>query len=228
MTRIAIHQPNFLPWPGYFAKLDQADLFVLLDDAQFSKNNIINRVRIMGREAPQWLTLPVSASLGQTIAETIPARADWAAAALSKLRNTYARAAHFKTVWPVVDSWFAAAPAGDLASINVHFISAIAAHLGIATPLERASALGIAGTADARLVAIVQRLAPGGTYLSGRGATAYQDPAKFAAAGLSLDFYRFAAKPYDQGGTPFQAGLSVLDPLFHLGRDGAIALIRGG
>lgn len=226
--RVAIHQPNFLPWPGYFAKLDQADCLVLLDDAQFSKNNIINRVRIMGPDAPRWLTLPVAAHLGLSIAETYPAKTDWPGATLSKLRNTYSRATHFKAAWPVVESWFATVPAADLASINIHFIAAIAGHLGIETPLERASKLGISGVSDTRLAAIVQKLAPGGTYLSGRGGAAYQDPSKFAAAGLALEFYRFSAPPYDQKNGPFQAGLSVLDPLFHLGRDNTIALIRGG
>ncbi len=227
MKRIAIHQPNFLPWPGYFAKLAQADLFVLLDDAQFSKNNIINRVRILGETEPRWLTLPVAAHLGQSIAQTLPAKPDWRRSILALLRNTYGKAAYFKAIWPSLESWFAAAPEADLAAINTHFIAAIAGYLDVATPLQKASMLGIAGQSDDRLVMIVQHLAPGGCYLSGKGGAGYQDPAKFSAAGLALEYYSFTPRAYDQGRPGFQPGLSVLDPLFHLGRDGCLDLIHG-
>jgi len=227
MIKVAIHQPNFLPWPGYFAKLMQADIFVLLDDAQFSKNNIINRVRILGDTAPRWLTLPVAMHLGQSIAETFPAKPDWRRAALALLHNTYGKAAHFKALWPGVESWFASAPDAGLAAINRHFITAIAGYLDIATPMHLSSALGIAGQSDDRLVAIVQHLAPGGCYLSGKGGAGYQDPAKFSVAGLTLEYYRFTPRPYNQGRADFQPGLSVLDPLFHLGRDGCLDLLHG-
>ena len=46
-TTIAIHQPNFMPWVGYFYKIAKADKFVLLDNAQFSKNSYINRSQIL-------------------------------------------------------------------------------------------------------------------------------------------------------------------------------------
>ena len=227
MIRVAIHQPNFLPWPGYFAKLAQADHFVLLDDAQFSKNNIINRVRILGDAEPRWLTLPVAAHLGRSIAETFPAKPDWRRSILALLRNTYGKAAHFKALWPSLESWFASAPDADLASINMHFIAALAGYLDIATPLHKSSLLDVAGQSDDRLVAIVRQLAPNGCYLSGKGGAGYQDPAKFSAAGLTLEYYRFAPRAYDQGRAEFQPGLSVLDPLFHLGRDGCLDLIHG-
>lgn len=226
--RVAIHQPNFLPWPGYFAKMAQADRFVLLDDAQFSRNNIINRVRILGPGAPRWLTVAVGGHLGDAIDAVRPADPAWAGRALSLLRNTYGRAAHFREAWPTLEAWFAEAPATDLAAINAHLIERLALHLDIATPLLRARELRIEGRSDDRLVAIVAALAPGGTYLSGRGGASYQDPAKFAAAGLGLAYYAFAAPEYDQGVAPFQPGLSVVDALFHAGRDATIRMVRGG
>jgi len=223
--RVAIHQPNFLPWPGFFAKMAQADVFVLLDDVQFSKNNIINRVRILGPGQPRWLTLPVSAHLGQAINAVMPGRADWQQSLLSLLRNTYQAAPHFKAVWPELVDWFNAAPATDLAGINAHFIRQIAARFELGCRFVTASALDVVGQADDRLVAIVSRLAPGGTYLSGRGGAGYQDPAKFAAAGIQLAYYRFTPESYPQGPGDFQPGLSVVDALFFLGWDGARKMI---
>jgi hypothetical protein len=225
--RVAIHQPNFLPWPGYFAKMAQADRFVLLDDAQFSRNNIINRVRILGPGAPRWLTVAVGGHLGDPIDAVQPVDPGWAGRALSLLRNTYGRAAHFRETWPALEAWLLEVPAADLAAINVHLIARLATHLDIGTPLLRARGLGIEGRSDDRLVAIVASLAPGGTYLSGRGGSGYQDPAKFAAAGLDLAYYAFSAPEYDQGVAPFQPGLSVIDALFHVGRCSTIRMVRG-
>jgi hypothetical protein len=225
VIRVAIHQPNYMPWLGFFAKMAQCDVFVLLDDAKYSKNNIINRVRILGAGAPKWLTLPVSAHSESAIASVAISQTDWRRRHLSLLRNTYADAPHFRAFWPELQGWFETAPEGDLASVNRHFISRIAERLGIASRIVASGTLGVGGKADDRLVAIVGSVAPGGIYVSGHGAAAYQDPHKFAAAGIALDYYRFKHPVYDQRQSPFQSGLSALDAVFHLGwRETARAL----
>lgn len=217
VTRVAVHQPNYVPWLGFFAKMAQCDVFVLLDDAQFSKNNIINRVRILGAGQPKWMTLPVSAGSGSPISSVTISQKDWRRRHLSLLRNTYGHAAHFGSVWPEIQDWFDAAPEDSLASVNRHFISRLAERLGIFPQVVTSSSLAAAGKADDRLIAIVNALAPRGTYVSGRGAASYQDPEKFKAAGIALSYYRFQHPEYDQAQSPFQPGLSTLDALFHLG-----------
>ena len=97
MTLIAIHQPNYLPWLGYFEKIRRADVFVFLDDCQFSKGSYTNRVRIGQGE---WLTLPVSNSFGAAINETKIADPDWLEKHLARLEETYKKAKCFKQVWP--------------------------------------------------------------------------------------------------------------------------------
>src|SRR3546814_3690829 len=74
---VAIHQPNYLPWLGYFHKIARADVFVFLDDVQFSKNGYTNRVRILGDGAARWLTIPAAVHLGDPIGAVRPARPDW-------------------------------------------------------------------------------------------------------------------------------------------------------
>src|ERR1043165_5716491 len=89
---VAIHQPNYFPWLGYFAKMARSDAFVFLDDVQYSKNSYINRVQIKGKE---WLTVPVSHHLGDPINRVQCADPRWRAKHLDKLRATYAKTAHF-------------------------------------------------------------------------------------------------------------------------------------
>ena len=61
MTRIAIHQPNFVPWFPYWEKMASADEFVVLGNAQYSKNGFINRFNSNG----EWYTMPVERQVGK-------------------------------------------------------------------------------------------------------------------------------------------------------------------
>lgn len=235
MTIVAIHQPNYLPWLGYFAKIAQSDVFVLLDDVQYSKNSYINRVQVLPPTGePKWLTIPVSAHLGQTIAEVAPAKPSWIDSHQATLQQYYRKSPHFKAVWPTVAALYAglpAAPAG-LAAINGALVQGIAALLGLPCRFVCSSALALPEVAsDDRLVEIVRAVAPKGGYLSGKGGANYQDPDKFARAGLGFAYSRFRPLPYPQGraaGEDFCAGLSVLDAAFALGWDGVAELITQG
>ncbi len=227
MTTIAIHQPNYLPWLGYFAKMARADVFVFLDDVQFSKQSYINRVQILGNDGARWLTIPVRVSLGQAINEVRPAKADWVRAHLDTLRGFYKTAPSFKSVWPDINALYGRLSDDDLASSNRRLIEEIATRLGL-SPNFYASSEFATGTAEAdeRLIEIVRTIAVNGTYLSGKGGANYQDPAKFAQAGVALDYVEFEHPRYTQYSKEFVAGLSILDAVFHLGWDGAAALVR--
>ncbi len=227
MTRIAIHQPNYAPWLGYFHKIAQADAFIFLDDAQFSKGSYTNRVQILAHGRARWLTVPVSHALDDPIDRVALARPDWAASHLDTLRTCYEGAARFASVWDEVRALYDGLPAGDLAAMNRVLVERFAARLGLATNFLAASALGANGAAgDDRLIALVQSVEAHGTYLSGRGGAKYQDPAKFAAAGLGFEYSDFTPSSYDQGGDMFVSGLSVLDAVFHLGWDQTARLVR--
>ncbi|MBB6215358.1 hypothetical protein HNQ80_001447 [Anaerosolibacter carboniphilus] len=58
--KLAVHQPNYLPWPGYFSKIAQCDIFVILDMVQFPRgSSVANRNLIKTPDGPQILTVPV-------------------------------------------------------------------------------------------------------------------------------------------------------------------------
>lgn len=225
---VAIHQPNYLPWLGYFHKLAKVDTFVFLDDVQFSKGSYTNRVQILRGGHSVWLTQPIRHRFGQTIADVEFSQSDWVPRHLDMLRGAYTRAPAFRAVWPVLADMLGQVAGLKLAAANRRLIELIAARLGLETGFHGASELGIgAEEADARLAQMVARLAPGGTYLSGRGGAKYQDPAVFAAAGISLAYTDFSHPDYPQPCAGFTPGLSIVDALFAMGWEGTARLVAG-
>lgn len=222
---VAIHQPNYAPWLGYFAKLARADVFVLLDDAQYSKNSYINRVQIDGGGSARWLTVPVRFRFGDAIAAVRAANADWPKAHADTLKTYYGKAPHFAEVFPWLAERYAALPAADLAVGNIELIVALAGRLGLRPTFRRASSLDAGGASgDDRLIALVRACGEGASYLSGRGGAKYQDEGKFAAAGIPLVYTDFVHPAYDQG-HDFLPGLSILDALFRLGWERTAGLL---
>jgi hypothetical protein len=227
---VAIHQPNFLPWLGYFDKLARADVFVLLDNAPLQKTggSYTNRVEIAAQGRRQWLTVPTArdAETRQSIdraliVETVP----WRRKLCAAIEQSYARTPGFAEIMPVVRR-IIEEPEGRLAEFNVHGIRLIAGLLGIdISKMRRASELPVSGTGTDRLISIV-RAAGGTCYLSGGGAGGYQEDAKFAAAGLELRYQNFRHPSYEQrGAAEFIAGLSIVDALMNCGASGTSDLL---
>lgn len=226
---VAIHQPNYAPWLGYFHKIARADAFVFLDDAQFSKNSYINRVQIDGGGTPRWLTVPVRVTLGDSINRVMPAESEWRRRHLDTLRHYYRAAAHFRPMWAALEEIYAGLPAGDIAASNRALILALADRLALCCRFVLASTISTGGAlGDSRLIALVRAVAGEGraVYLSGRGGASYQDAAKFAEAGIALNYSDFVHPTYAQAGPGFLPGLSVIDALFHTGWDGTARMLR--
>jgi hypothetical protein len=221
--KVAIHQPSYAPWCGYFAKIRHADAFIFLDDAQMCKNNLINRNKINAAGQEKWLTIPVSFNLGDPISATRFADPDWARKHVDLLRNCYRDCPHFGPVMdclaPVYEGEFA-----SLADLNIRLAELIMGYLGIERPLYRSSELDCPGKSDDRLVDLVLRVG-GGAYISGPGGMRYQDPAKFEAAGLGLEVVSYHQIPYPQPQEPFVPNMAIMDALFNVGPQ-ALDLLR--
>lgn len=219
-VRVAIHQPNYAPWCGFFAKLRAAQILVLLDDAQLPQGrSYVARTQVLGTAGPQWLTIPVAhegKATGDrgTIGKARIADPDFAERHLRTLRARYGRTPFFAEVFALIAPIYQAA-GPELAAFNERLLRALAEYLGLRRTILRASTLDCPGRGDERLVALV-RAAGGDTYLSGPSGPKYQAAEKFHAAGLGLTIRRYVPRPYPQG-RPFVGGLSVLDALFRCG-----------
>jgi len=215
--RLAAHQPQYLPWLGYFDKMARVDMFVLLDTVQFKKNEWQNRNRIRTAAGWQWLTIPVHHRFPMCIADVrIDDTAGWRRKHKEALRQAYTRAPHRDEVLPVVCDLIDR-PVGDLATLNTLCVTALAGLLGVATRVAPASSLAdLPDGPDARLIALCRRFGAG-TYLAGRGGHDYMDLDAWRRAGIAVEFQEFRHPVYPQGHPGFEPNLSAVDALMHLG-----------
>ncbi len=226
--RVAVHQPQYLPWLGYFDKMDRADCFVLLDDVQFKKNEWQNRNRIRTPAGWQWLTVPVLHRFPQRIAEVrIDAAVPWARKHLGALTGNYAGAPAYERHRRFFEDVYGR-PWDRLLDLTLATLDYLTGALGIVTKVVLASALDLppAASATDRLVAICRALGAD-IYLSGAGGSHYLDPSQFDRAAIRVEVQAFACPAYPQRFDGFEPNLSVVDLLFNCGAE-SLAILRGG
>ena len=224
--RIAIHQPQYLPWLGYFDKMDRADVFVLLDDVQYKKNEWQNRNKIRNAESWQWLTVPVVYDFGRLLSEVkIDNKTGWRTKHLKSIEMNYSRAPYFKGYSGFFEELYGK-EWSLLADLNSEMILYLKERLGIKTRLIKSSELGIKSSATNRLVDICGKL-NADVYLSGAGGAEYLDEALFAAAGIKLEYQSYEHPVYKQAFDGFEPNMAVIDLMFMEG-DKSLKIIRGG
>jgi hypothetical protein len=218
---VAIHQPNFLPWLGYFEKIARADVFVLLDDAQHQKKGgtYTNRVQMLVSGKATWMTVPIDRSYHgvREIREIeIDESTPWRKKLLRSIEQSYRRAPHFGQVFPLVRELVERRDR-SLAVYNEAGIRRLSEEIGVAaTEFALSSALAVKGHATQRLIELTR--AVGGTaYLSGGGASGYQEEGVFEQAGLELRMQSFRHPRYEQPAEAFVEGLSIVDGLMSCG-----------
>ena len=220
---VAIHQPNFFPWLGYFDKIRMADTFVFLDAVDYPRSGSggmgswTNRVRLSIQGEARWVTCPLRRlAFGDSILSAeIDDSQPWRKKIVRTLEVNYGRAPQFvrsmELLLPLLES-----SETNLASFNISAIRTIAQRLGVAARFVRQSEVESEGQATERLISIVNAVG-GRAYLVGGGATGYQDDELLRAAELDVVYQGFVPESY---GSPkgYLPGLSVIDYLMHDGR----------
>lgn len=210
---VAAHQPNYLPYLGFFHKMWCADVFIVYDTAQFSKNDFHNRNRIKTPKGPQWLTVPVEAPAGRAIREVdIDNSRDWADRHTRSLQANYARAPQFDESFDELAT-ILRRPWSRLADLNRALIEKVKGFLDLRADLVLASSLDVPGDLPPteKLVAMVRGVG-GSVYLSGIGGRDYLSPEAFSD--IRLEYDRFEHPTYPQPFGAFVPNLSALDALF--------------
>jgi hypothetical protein len=206
--------------------MDHADIFVLLENVQFKKNEWQNRNRIRTADGWQWLTVPVRHRFPQTIAEVeIDDRTAWTRKHLQALKQNYGKAPHVGALLPQIEAVLEN-PGSHLAPLNIALVELIEGSLGIDTPLILGSEVKAREDPNGRLVDLCLALGAD-TYLSGAGARDYLDVGVFNEEGIEVLFQSFEHPVYEQAYRPFEPGLSTVDLIMNCGGE-SLSVIRSG
>ena len=215
----AIHQPNYLPWLGYFHKILRSDVFILLDNVQYTKDSYINRTKIKSATGPLWLTVPVlcKGRHGQAINEVeINSQTTWWVKQPKTIELAYRRSPEFARFWPSLRELFSVGWR-KLAPLNISLIKRICGLLGVTTKVVLASEIPSEGGGTNRLIGLCKAVGAD-VYLSGSGGRKYQDEETFSLAGIELRYADFIHPRYAQLWGDFAEGLSVIDLLLNCGK----------
>jgi len=219
--RVVLMQPHFLPWLGYLELIHRADVFVFLDDFQFSRQSWSQRNRLfVGPGKVGLVTLPIrhQHDLEATFLEVREADpAVWRRKLRNLLSCNYRRAPYGAAVLSLADEWMAESYA-NVGDLEIGLIEKVAAHLGLRARLVRSSTLAVAGLSrSARLQAILEKLGAG-TYISAHGSFPYmKDDGVFPLANIPAYFQNHTPREYPQhASVEFVPRLSCLDALANL------------
>lgn len=224
MTVVAIHQPNYIPWPGYFHKLAECDVFVYLDAVQYPRGqSFAARNRIKTPNGVTYLTVPVSVPKGRqgkaSYLEVELADERWRDKHLKTVEQSYKRAPHFEEVFELYRSGLEGGQ--TLVDLNIGLIETIAGYLGIETKRVRLSETLESFGEKTELIVEICRAVSADAYLSGSGGgREYTDEGLLAHHGLELRYDEYEYPEHPQLWEGFEPNLSVLDMLFNCGRAG--------
>lgn len=222
---VAIHQPNFFPWLGYFDKIAKADFFVFLDDVQFPKTGGVwaNRVKLLIGGESRWATAAIDRNyhgIRQVNEMRFLSEISWRGKLLKTIENEYRKHPFYEEVIVVITPLLLN-PEENIAEYNIHAVTVIAKILGLDNSKLRRSSACLAMGASNELLCNLTRALDGNVYICGGGASGYQDDRFFAEQGIDLKYQDFKHPVYSQRGrTDFAPGLSVIDAAMNTGWQG--------
>jgi hypothetical protein len=233
--KIAVMQPTFNPWLGYFDMIDKVDSFVFLDDVKLSKQSWQVRNRILSTSGELFLTIPIKTEHRSELeikSAQIDYSKDWHSKHLKTIEMSYKKANHFLEAFEIVHRIYQTNHF-FLADFNIALINSICDRIGITTKRLRSSELdGIIGTKDLRLVNICNSTGAD-VYLSAQGSAQYIESnspgGEIVKNNIKLLYHNFKHPQYKQvNRNEFAPYMGVLDLLFNEGFERALNIIRIG
>jgi hypothetical protein len=216
---VSAHQPNHLPYMGFFDKMIQSDLFIIQDNFQFERHDFQNRNRIKTSSGVQWLTVPVEHATREALINDIKIAKligkPWSVRHWNSLKNSYLKTLY----WKDYSGFFQGTYQQEwtkLVDLNMHFIGLLMKLFKIETPLVMSSSLKAAGQKTERLLAQCKEVGAS-VYLSGIGGLNYLDVQRMEGEGIKVVFQDFQHPVYAQPYGDFVPNLSAVDYLFCAG-----------
>ena len=219
---ICIHQPDFLPWLGFFSKIIHSDMFVVGDHVQYRNKGFQNRNRIKTPNGAQWLSVPIIHDWGQAINKVqILDREQngifWSNLHLRTLQVNYGKAPYYDNYIGTFEKIY---KRGHklLADINMEFLKAVFEILGIDVQMKKTSEMNLTKSKTELIVEICQTLGAD-AYLSGLKGAEYMDMNLLEKNRIKIVYNHYEHPTYAQQYTKlgFLSNLSVIDLIFNEG-----------
>ena len=224
---VAVLQPSYLPWLGYFEQILSVEHFVFLDDVQFDKGGWRNRNRIWLGSRPHWLTVPVvtSGRFGQPLNEVqILPGSPWRTKHLSTVRQAYRGFERFHEVASALEESIPT-DASTLADLNVRLAESAARAMGAECTFHRSSAMPVGDGRNERLLDICEHLGAR-EYVSGQAAKAYLNTELFSQRGIAIRWHSHNADRYSTASAGVPLALSYVHYACAIGHEKLGRVVR--
>lgn len=226
---VVIHQPDFVPYLGFFHRFLHADFYIALDHVQYvngSSRAWTHRDKIKTAQGEKWLTVSVKKAPRDTAINQIElsTETDWRQNNLRLLEQNYRNAPCYNELMPEIERLYAR-PFRMLRDFNMASIEMLMDLLDVRIPWVWSSSLDPVGMKNELLVDLLQKVSAT-HYLSGVGARDYFQPEPFANAGIEVIWQDFTHPVYMQQFGEFVPYLSALDVLFNHGVAASREILR--
>ena len=211
--RVAIMQPYFLPYIGYWQLIAAADVFVIYDNIQYTKKGWINRNRMLVNGSPALFTLPLQDGHAEALVDQRLIAPFDHRKLLRRFEGAYRRAPHYEETLPLLTK-IIYQDEDNLFQFLLRSVMRICIHLGISTWIRQSSGITIDHSLKAqdKVIAICKAL-KADEYLNASGGVELYDTKAFRRDALRLRFIRALPLEYPQLGHPFVPWLSIIDVL---------------
>jgi hypothetical protein len=224
---VFVHQPEYMPWLGFFDKLARCDTYVIYDDAQYQHGGFHNRNKIRTAKGWEWLTVPIVHGHPQTIKDVRIAGTEWKKKHLNAIMENYRSSSYFKDYFPLVKE------ALDfdnklLIELDLHLIKNIADVLSIKVKMVRSSDFSSCGKEKSEKLVSMCKFMGADTYLSGSGGKSYLNEDLFSHANIKVMWHNYEHPIYKQTSKDFEPNMSVIDLLLNTGKEAKQIILQGG
>lgn len=222
---VVIHQPDFLPYLGFFHRFINADLWVILDNVQYLNHGWHNRDQIKTLSGSSWLKVSTKkTSLNTLINQVQLATTNWKNNNLNLIYQNYHKTLFYHNIVPYIEELYSF-ECINLIDFNLKSIDMLCNLFDISIPQTMASNLNPEGKSNELLINILKKV-DAKIYLSGVGAKAYMQDKLFEDAGIAIIYQSYTPPIYPQLYGDFIPNLSAIDILFNCGIQKSREILR--
>ncbi len=223
---VSMLQPGYLPWLGFFEQVYRCDIFVIYDDAQYTKGDWRNRNRIKTAGGAKWLTVPVKKdSQYKPINKVkIDNSTNWGKKHLNLIEYNYHKSLYYKNYIDIFKHAYSL-KWKYLAVLDAFFIMGLMISLKINTPLVASSSLNVEGKGTEKLINICKELGAD-TFYEGAAGRNYINNKDFTDNGIEIIYQDYKHPVYKQQYGDFVSHLSIIDLLFNCGKESLSILLN--